>query len=432
MKGRRYNPLCAIGLLLLVALPSRTIADVSPGDVLDRSNYEKAEGLLPSSVLAWIKKGDLVAEVQELTFDSSEYFAPPAKERLQENIGKYDLDEHDTIIEAKTGAHPDYIEGIPFPKPDLNDPKAGAKIMQNQFYYKYTQGNLRFPFQAAWIGPSGFEREVVCAWRVLVLVGYPGAKELSNRNGVERYGIIQVISPFDIAGTNVLLWRYLDERADSSFSYVPAIRRVRRMSPANRSDAFIGLDLSVDDAYGFDGKVGTFEWKLLGKQEALLPFVGNRPGLLEPADGGQWQSAKSVKRVVYGYEKEGSQTAPWMPTNLAWIKREAYVIEMKPKDPYYNYGPQYMWVDAENFWCCYKIIHDRAGQYWKTFWVAEHPLESADKQLHWIGTGTHDMVDDRRQHASFLRCISPENQFIYYAVEDRNDYSLAGFQKLCK
>jgi hypothetical protein len=91
-----------------------------------------------------------------------------------------------------------------------------------------------------------------------------------------------------------------------------------------------------------------------------------------------------------------------------------------------------MWVDAENFWCCYKIIHDRAGQYWKTFWVAEHPLESADEQLHWIGTGTHDMVDDRRQHGSFLRCIAPENQFVYYAVEDRNDYSLAGFQKLCK
>ncbi len=432
MKERRYPTLCSIGLLLLVAFPSQALADVAPGDVLDQSNYEKAEGLLPASVLDWIKKGDLIAEVKELTFDSSDYFAPPAKKLFQENVGKYDLDEHDTIIDAKTGARPDFIEGIPFPQPDLNDPKAGAKIMQNQFYYKYTQGNLRFPFQASWIGPSGFEREVVCAWRVLVLVGYPGAEGLSNKKSIERYGIIQVLSPFDIAGTNVLLWRYLDGRADSSFSYVPAIRRVRRLSPANRSDAFIGLDLSVDDAYGFDGKVGTFEWKLLRKQEALLPFVSNSPGLLEPAGQGQWQSAKSVKRVTYGYEKEGSQVAPWMPTNLAWIKREAYVIEMNPKDPYYNYGPQYMWVDAENFWCCYKIIHDRAGKYWKTFWVAEHPLESADKQLHWIGTGTHDMVDDRRQHASYLRSIAPENQFVYYAVEDRNDYSLAGFQKLCK
>lgn len=428
---QRRTRLLLAGLAVFCLLqPAR--ADVKAGDVVDRRNWEKAQELLPDSILNWVKKGDMTLDVQELTFDSSQFWSPSALKSLKENVAKYDLDEQDTIIDAATGSHPTFIEGIPFPVIDLNDPRAGAKIIHNQFYYKYALGNLRFAFKAKWIGESGFEREVECLWRVLVMVGHTGARDLPNPNGLERLGIIQILSPYDVAGTNVLLWRYLDGRADNTFTYVPAIRRVRRMSSANRSDAFIGLDMSVDDAYAFDGKVGTFTWKLLRKQDALLPFVANRPQLIVQNEQGEWETTKEVKGAKYGFEEPGKKFAPWIPTNLVWIKRPVYVIEAIPKDPYYNYGPQVLWADAENFWLCFKIIHDRANQYWKTFWVAEIPLESADKKVHWIGTGTHDMVDDRRQHASILESISPKCQFTYYAIEDENDYSLGGFQKLCK
>ena len=50
MKGRPYITVLSIGLLILVAFPSQTPADVAPGDVLDQSNYEKAEGLLPDAL----------------------------------------------------------------------------------------------------------------------------------------------------------------------------------------------------------------------------------------------------------------------------------------------------------------------------------------------------------------------------------------------
>jgi len=428
---------CLKGLALFSCLAVSSLAplasaDVKPGDLIDQHNWEKAQGLLPDSVLDWVKRGDMTLDVQDLKFDSSQFWSPSALNSLKQNVGKYDLDDEETIVDAETRSHPTFIEGIPFPAIEPNDPKAGAKIIHNQFYYKYTLGNLRFPFKARWIGESGFEREVECYWRVFVMVGYPGARALPNSTGLERLGIIQILSPFDVAGTNVLLWRYLDARADNTFSYVPAIRRVRRMSSANRSDAFIGTDMSVDDAYAFDGKVGAFAWKLLGKREALLPFVANTPQLIVRNENGEWETTKDVKGAKYSYEVPGKKGAAWTPTNLVWIKRQAYVIEAIPKDPYYNYGPQYLWADAENFWLCFKIIHDRANQYWKTFWVAEMPLESADKTMHWIGTGTHDMVDDRRRHASILESISPTCQFTYYAIEDQNDYSLAGFQKLCK
>ncbi len=305
--------------------------------------------------------------------------------------------------------------------------------MYNKFYYTYTLGNNRFPFQAIWVDADhGYEREVGCEWLQYPLDGYPPAKDEKNRENFERYAIIRVLEPFDIKGTNILLWRYRDKRQDSTFGYIPAIRRVRRMSPANRSDAFIGSDLCVDDAWTFDGKVASFQWKLLRVQEALLPFGDENVQPLEKNKYGEWQTTKTIKPIVFGYQKQGYHGTPWFPTNNVWVKRSAFVIEMKPKDPYYNYGTQYMWVDKDNYWCSFKIIHDRAGKYWKTFWTSQGHFESPDKKLQLVTLATEMSVDDRTRHCSIVVDCSPRNQWVWYAHQDRNDYSLGGFQRLCK
>ncbi len=52
-------------------------------------------------------------------------------------------------------------------------------------------------------------------------------------------------------------------------AFVPALRRVRQVSPANRSDGFLGSDMSQDDGPFFDGKPEDFEWKLVGDRQGL-------------------------------------------------------------------------------------------------------------------------------------------------------------------
>jgi len=42
---------------LVLLTTSQGLCDVSPGDVLDKTNWEKAEGLLPDEIVGWIKKG---------------------------------------------------------------------------------------------------------------------------------------------------------------------------------------------------------------------------------------------------------------------------------------------------------------------------------------------------------------------------------------
>src|SRR6185369_16263217 len=56
---------------------------------------------------------------------------------------------------------------------------------------------------------------------------------------------------------------------DLSWAYVPALRRIRAVSPANRSDGFLGSDQSQDDGFFFDGKPEDFEWRVVGHKEGL-------------------------------------------------------------------------------------------------------------------------------------------------------------------
>jgi hypothetical protein len=263
--------------------------------------------------------------------------------------------------------------------------------------------------------------------------GYPGVPDVGNPNGIEKYTILLVEKPFDLKGTALMLWRYLDPmKQDSTVAFVPAIRRVRRMSPANRSDALFGSDFSVDDANGFDGKITDFEWKLLGTKEMVVPVLSTEPVLIVQNDEGEWETTRNIPPVIYGYQKKGWQAASWAPTNLAWVKRPAYLLEMRPKDPYYNYGPQYLWIEAEIFSCAYKVIYDKSGAYWKTFFSSGVACESANKKMRFIALASQQAIDDRSNHASVLENASPRNIWHFYANVDLNDFSLAGFQQLCK
>ena len=420
-------------LLLLLCLAAPTAADVAPGDVIDKTNWQKAEGLLPESVLNWVKKGEFVLNIGELQWNPGDYWTDTCIRSMEANKGKYVLDKDGLIADATTGKTPKFVEGIPFPGVDLEDPRSAYKIMHNRTFYGYTLGNIDYPFQAIWVGRSGYERDVQAQFLQYPMIGFPEAKKVANPKGIEQYGIVRVISPYDIAGTNIMTWRYFDNRQDMTFGFIPAIRRVRRMSPANRSDAFIGTDMCIDDAYGFAGKISSVEWKPTKKQLALVPLLDEKPQALMQNERGEWMSTKGIKPVIYGYQKKDWQGAPWAATNLVWVKREVLVLEITPKDPYYNYGTQYLWLDAEvPFIVFYKIIHDRAGEYWKTILLTSNGFESADRRMRFLQGPMYIAVDDRYGHATVLKALTPTSLGTWFAKQNRNIYSLGGFQKLCK
>ncbi len=101
-------------------------AEAPPADVIDETNWEKIEGLVPDSVLDWVKTGDFVLDLDELNFKPLDYLPAFATEALEHNVGKYDIDEDGGIVEVTTGKPPKHIVGIPFPEVDQNDPASFA------------------------------------------------------------------------------------------------------------------------------------------------------------------------------------------------------------------------------------------------------------------------------------------------------------------
>jgi len=77
--------------------------------VIDATNWQKAAELLPESILNWVKNGDFVLNVGELEYDQKDYFPPDVRKCWQDNLGRYDLDEQDRLIDVKTGRPPDHI-----------------------------------------------------------------------------------------------------------------------------------------------------------------------------------------------------------------------------------------------------------------------------------------------------------------------------------
>ncbi len=421
-------------LLCAVAFGTPAFADVSPGDKIDKTNWQKVEGMLPDQVLNYVKKGEFILDIGELKVDPSEFYPDYTIKYSKSNIGKFDVADNGEIVDAKTGKAI-FIEGIPFPEIDTeNDPKATLKILYNNVWSRTYTGNINFDVEIRWISRTGLERLVKGRYFSFIYTGYPEARDIPNPNGFERQNIIAITEPYDVQGTAVMLWRYLDSRRDNNYSYVPAIRRVRRMSPASRSDAFLGSDFTLDDTSSYDGKIPDFNWKLTETKEALLPYVSDvpQPMVPDPESGGVKLSAKA-KGCKYGYETEGWTGAPWAPTNVVWVKRKTYVIEGTPKDPYYNYGKCILWLDADRYAPAYKLNYDRALKYWKTGIHALDLVQTKDgtyKSIEWAGL---IMIDDREDHATISVQCDPNTKWRWQVKNLKpDDFSLGGFQKFCK
>jgi hypothetical protein len=359
---------------------------------------------------------------------------PGVVESRTENIGKYKLTSNNAIVETATGKMPRFIKGIPFPDIKMSDPAAGSKIMWNTFYIRNANGPLNVKIDLKFIGrKTGYERSLAVNYLNKPYDGYLPAQDWSNPDNFESVNTILVTSPFDMAGTGMMQWRYRTEKEDMLFGYVPAIRRVRRMTPAGRSDALFGSDFARDDAgYGlYDGSVNTFKWRVIGEGETLAGFIGgNKPITIVQNKVGEWVfDIKKKGHVTWSYEKKGGSSAPWFVDSALYVKRPVWIVEGIPKDPYYNYGRQIQYIDKELFFGYWKVIYDRSKKYWKTGIGHFAMGQDASKTVSWNSNCFVSILDERAKH--FASVDITEN-YLCNANNDANMFSLAGFSAMCK
>ncbi len=368
---------------------SVAVADVQPGDVITRANVAKARELVGPGVAWCVEHGMTMTIVPPKKVE----WPRPYRAATEANAGQVRISADGNVLE-------NYVAGLPFPAIDPNDPEAALKIMWN-YQYKplITDDVLMRDFQVpsgplTYTAPMVPDREfVVGDMRRLYYNGRLFADpkpELPNPDGVRYKEILSpIVAPFDMKGTGGLDIRYQSAaRQDDNWLYVPAIRRIRRMSTAQRSDSLFGQDTDADSYWGFSGHIAWSNWKLLGVKDVL--------GV--------------VHREHYPAQRcPGGADFAFCDN---WEKRRAYVIEGTSKLPQYAYSKRVLYIDAEAWVVLASDIYDRRGELWKVwleFFSFRRQASPASKIAYEdeMGFTSAVMIDIQSQHATVIMIPGP-------------------------
>jgi len=264
------------------------------------------------------------------------------------------------------GSLENYTAGDPFPTEDIvcqEDPEAGVKYMWNfvhqwngdgadaSFLYSYWDRGERLPLYY-----EGTAKAINLAHRVEP--EYLDENEGDVFRGEKRKNAfgIEVTAPFDARGTMLMSYRYkasdrprAEARNDDTWVYVPTLRRVRRISTAQRTDAVSGTDFTFDDLGSFAGIVPQYDWSCLTESRVLAPM--------------------NSRVKAYPYEKDHG----FGPYGLSfaddrWELRDAVVIRMEPKNTDHPYSRKDLYIDKQTFTPLYSFAYDQKGELWKIIW----------------------------------------------------------------
>jgi uncharacterized protein DUF1329 len=249
------------------------------------------------------------------------------------------------------------VAGAPFPAIDINDPLAAYKIMWNHEQSPAVIDNAGTTFTAEIVSSQGkSERTYEMAWRRLMWSGrlYADPKPVIAHNPPARRSDLfgPLLLPNDLKGLALLFFHYLSREApEDTYVYTPELRRVRRITFANRSDALGGSDFDVDSMYGFNGSIAHWTFRLLAEKEILAVVHSGKYG-----DPSQWCAPRDGKCGILSA----------LPC-VSWEKRRVWVVEGTPTayPREYAYSKRVMYMDQDFFAPLVHEIYDQHGELWK-------------------------------------------------------------------
>ena len=392
----KATPAAILASLLLVSVVAGSAAaEQNPpvGTVIDRGNVDKYKDLFGPAMLWSIQRG---VKVRVGPYGKIEH-PKPVMDATEQYSGQAKL--------AADGLHVEnYVAGLPFPTIAADDPSKAVKYMFNYEAALETDDlDLRnFDCDTGAVGSNGSPVKVerhflIDHFRRLYFTGRlevdPKPKMDPNRDAVRfKETMYPMIEPFDLKGTGFTFNRYLDHtRQDDSWLYLPQLRRVRRLSSAQRSDALFGQDTDQDSYGGYAGNIAWMEWKYLGDKTVLGPLHAEKSPVVWGEPSGDFMHADK------------------------WEPRTVHIVEGISKLPQYAYSKRVMYLDTESDFIIYSDIYDRAGELWKMwlnqFKISKKPRDDAaytsayERRFYPSIT----MVDVQLEHATY--CSLPSSRF---------------------
>lgn len=178
--------------------------------------------------------------------------------------------------------------------------------------------------------------------------------------GSEEKKIMFFLSPADVRETSFMNWSYDEEgRDDDQWIYLPALKKVKRISSDSKSDSFMGSDFTYDD---------------LGDRH---PSEDTHTVLKEDTVNGE----------------------------------ECFVVESIPKEEEYMYSRTVTWVVKDRWVGAQKEFYDEDGDLLKILTVKKYEQISG----YWIVLDT-EMRDVQEEHTTLMEM---ENVVLDSGIADK-------------
>ncbi len=155
-------------------------------------------------------------------------------------------------------------------------------------------------------------------------------------------------APRDSAGQLMGITYYLPPtKGENMLLYLPAFRRVRKMTATDTQDAIAGQDIIYDDQEGWQQKLSPerypYKYEVLEEREFLV--------MAPTLDGAEYFNSK------HWYELK----------NVRMERRPCYVVQLTQLDKNYVYGRRVLIVDKETFIWYHVSNYDQKGRLYRTF-----------------------------------------------------------------
>ncbi|WP_284615097.1 DUF1329 domain-containing protein [Aquabacterium humicola] len=289
--------------------------------------------------------------------------------------------------------------GIPFPIP-----KSGKEIVANNELHwrgEAWQNDFR-----GYLGTASGQRvlsvEGLGEWQMPYY-----AQGQEDKFGGD-YWLIRLVNsgPPVRAGEAITGRQNLDQDKTQVWVYLTGQRRVRKLPNAccdTPTPASAGV-ASFDEVDVLSGRTDRFDWKIVGKQEMLIPYNSNR--LHVPAKDSDVLMANHLN-----------------PDHVRWELHRVWIVESTLKPGQRHQAPRSRYYIDEDTWVA--VLGDRwdaNGQLWKTLWA--HPVVMPDlpattPQQQW---GFNDLLSG----AWYASGVVNERSTQYKAVPRRADSFFTG------
>lgn len=365
------------------------------GTTISSDNVDQYTGWLDEAVADNIRAGYF-----RITLGPSLDFAthPRYVKATADNLGV-------TRIGPEQGELSNYQAGRPFPALDTQDPLAGIKAAWNM-RYAYVPDETEtahFIWRYRDMRKDKLERTLSMYGAILRYTHRHSHDPIpsleDNPANLFSALYLRVNKPQDIRNTQLLIHRAeVDTEPEQAWIYLNTQRRVKRIATGQKTDAFLGSDIMIEDFLGYNGRIVDMEWTYLGSEELLLPMYGHNQLNLE----GQEPDKEGFRDIGFG--GKGS-----CYPQVTWQLRRVHRLEAVPKDPGHPLSRRHYIIDAATFAPVLTRIYDRSGKLWKLGMVAvsDSSFHTAENAA-WQGAITDgvSMIDLQAEHCTTLNLKS--------------------------